>query len=97
VPAVAQDEVKAEFWKIFDDIDAPPGQEAVDVARGRIASFEKRYGTIYPVAVKCLTTDVAGLTVCLRFPGSASPPLQLHRAHLRRDQTPGEGHRSAAR
>ena len=46
----------------------PAGQDAVDVARGRIAAFEKRYGTEYPAAVKCLTTDVASLTVYLRFP-----------------------------
>jgi transposase-like protein len=68
VPNVAQAEVKAEFWKIFDDIDAPAGQEAVDVARGRIAAFEKRYASMYPAAVKCLGTDVASLTVYLRFP-----------------------------
>jgi transposase-like protein len=68
VPKVAQAEVKAEFWKIFDDIDAPAGQEAVDVARGRIAAFEKRYASMYPAAVKCLGTDVASLTVYLRFP-----------------------------
>jgi len=68
VPKVAQSEVKAEFWKIFDDIDVPAGQEAVDMVRGRIASFEKRYASVYPAAVKCLTTDVASLTVYLRFP-----------------------------
>jgi putative transposase len=68
VPKAAQPEVKAEFWKIFDDIDAQPGQDAVNVARGRIATFEKRYGTLYPAAVKCLTTDVSSLTVYLRFP-----------------------------
>jgi transposase-like protein len=68
VPTAAQAEVKAEFWKIFDDIEAGAGQEAVDVARARIASFERRYGTVYPAAVKCLTTDVASLTVYLRFP-----------------------------
>ncbi|MGH9054432.1 MAG: IS256 family transposase [Acidimicrobiales bacterium] len=68
VPKAAQTEVKAEFWKLFDDIDAPAGQEAVDVVRGRICAFEKHYGTEYPAAVKCLTTDVASLTVYLRFP-----------------------------
>jgi len=68
VPKGAQAEVKAEFWKIFDDIEAEPGQAAVDVARGRIAAFEKHYGTTYPAAVKCLTADVASLTVYLRFP-----------------------------
>jgi putative transposase len=68
VSKVAQAEVKAEFWKIFDDIDAPAGQVAVDVARARIAAFEKRYASMYPAAVKCLSTDVASLTVYLRFP-----------------------------
>jgi len=66
VPTVAQAEVKAELWKIFDDIEAEPGQAAV--ASGRIAAFEKRYSTTYPAAVKCLTADVASLTVYLRFP-----------------------------
>ena len=68
MPIAAQGEVKAEYWKIFDEIDAEAGQAAVDVVRGRIAAFEKRYGTTYPAAVKCLTTDVASLTVYLRFP-----------------------------
>jgi putative transposase len=68
VPKSAQAEVKEEFWKIFDDIDAPAGQEAVDVARTRIAAFEKRYASEYPAAVKCMSTDVASLTVYLRFP-----------------------------
>ena len=68
VPMAAQTEVKAEYWKLFDDIDADPGQAAVGVVRGRIRVFEKRYGTTYPAAVKCLTTDVASLTVYLRFP-----------------------------
>ena len=68
VPKSAQSEVKAEYWKIFDDIDVPAGQEAVDMVRGRIASFEKRYASVYPAAVKCRTTDVASLTVYLRFP-----------------------------
>lgn len=68
VPKAAQAEVKAEYWKLFDDVDAPAGQEAVDVARGRIERFAARYGTTYPAAVKCLTTDVASLTVYLRFP-----------------------------
>ena len=44
VPTVAQAELRAEFWKIFDDIEAEPGQAAVAVASGRIAAFEKRAG-----------------------------------------------------
>jgi putative transposase len=34
VPKHAQDEVKAAFWQIFDDLTAPPGQAAVDEATG---------------------------------------------------------------
>jgi len=67
VPKSAQAEVKAEYWKIFD-IDAAPGQKAVDEARRRIARFEQRYESEYPAAVKCLTTEVDSLTVYLRFP-----------------------------
>jgi hypothetical protein len=50
VPEVAQPELKAEFSKIFDDIDALVGQEAVDVARGRMAAFENRDGIACPFA-----------------------------------------------
>jgi len=67
VPKSAQAEVKAEYWKIFD-IDATPGQSAVDEARRRIARFEQHYESEYPAAVKCLTTEVDSLTVYLRFP-----------------------------
>ena len=68
VPVSAQAEVKSEYWKIFDDIETDPGEKAVKVARGRIAAFEKKYGTLYPSAVRCLTSDVESLTVHLRFP-----------------------------
>jgi len=67
VPKAAQAEVKAEYWKIFD-IDATPGQSAVDEARRRIARFEQHYESEYPAAVKCLVTEVDSLTVYLRFP-----------------------------
>ena len=68
VPAGAQAEVKAGFWKLFDDIGHEPGQAAVNEARRRIALFEKRYTSVYPAAVKCLLDDVESLTVYLRFP-----------------------------
>ncbi|MGH9030049.1 MAG: IS256 family transposase [Acidimicrobiales bacterium] len=67
VPKGAQAEVKAEYWKIFD-IDAEPGQAAVEMARRRIAAFAKRYETAYPAAVRCLLADSESLTVYLRFP-----------------------------
>jgi transposase-like protein len=68
VPAGAQAEVKAAYWKLFDDIGAEPGEDAVAEVRRRIAAFEKHYGTAYPAAVKCLLADVESLTVYLRFP-----------------------------
>jgi transposase-like protein len=68
VPASAQAEVKADFWRIFDDIDAPPGDRAVSVARARIEAFDKRYRRQFPSAVECLMTDVESLTTYLRFP-----------------------------
>ncbi len=68
VPAGAQAELKAAFWKIFDDIDEGPGERAVAVARSRIAAFDKRYRRQFPSAVECLTADVESLTTYLRFP-----------------------------
>ena len=67
VPKEHQGEVKAAYWAIFD-IDAEPGQDAVDEARTRISAFAARYETTFPAAVKCLTTTVESLTVYLRFP-----------------------------
>jgi transposase-like protein len=43
VPTHAQAEVKAAFWQIFDDIDQPPGQAAVDEAVRRATAFTDRY------------------------------------------------------
>ena len=60
--------VKAAFWQIFDDLDQPPGQAAVDEANRRAEAFADRYGRRYPAAVACLTSTLAELTVHLRFP-----------------------------
>jgi putative transposase len=68
VPTHAQDEVKAAFWQIFDDITADPGQPAVAEARRRAAAFAKRYRDRYPAAVACLTDSLPELTCFLRFP-----------------------------
>jgi transposase-like protein len=51
-----QVEVKAAFWQIFDDLDQPPGQAAVDEANRRAEAFADRYGRRYPAAVACLTS-----------------------------------------
>jgi putative transposase len=68
VPAHAQEEVKACFWQIFDDIDAPPGEQAVAQARQRAHAFADRYQRAYPSAVDCLLSTLPELTCYLRFP-----------------------------
>ena len=68
VPVEHQGEVKAEFWKIFDGIEEPPGDSAVALARNRAVAFERRYGRLFPAAVECLMADFANLTTYLRFP-----------------------------
>lgn len=68
VSAQDQDEVKADFWAIFDVGDAAPGDEAVGVARRQAGDFAAKWGARYPAAVACVTDDVAHLTMFLRFP-----------------------------
>ena len=68
VSAHAQAEVKADFWAIFDVDDAEPGEEAVAVAHRQAAEFAARWNSRYPAAVRCVTDDLASLTVHLRFP-----------------------------
>jgi len=65
-----QAEVKDSFWKIFDTegLTTPPGPKLVEIIDARISEMAARYGTAYPSAMKCLTTDAAGLTAYLRFP-----------------------------
>ena len=68
VPIHAQAEVKAAYWQIFDDIELPPGQAAVEEATRRAVAFTARYERTYPAAVACLTSTLPELTVHLRFP-----------------------------
>jgi transposase-like protein len=70
VPAGMQAEVKDSFWKIFDTegLTTPPGPKLVEIIDARISEMAARYGTAYPSAMKCLTTDAQGLTAYLRFP-----------------------------
>ena len=68
VPAHAQAKVKAEFWKIFDDIDADPGTAAQAVARSRAKAFAAKWRKLYPAAVDCLEDDFEHLITYLRFP-----------------------------
>jgi putative transposase len=68
VSAPDQDAVKADFWAIFDGIDASPGQLAVAEAHHRAAEFEQRWAGRYPSAVACVTSTLPELTTHLRFP-----------------------------
>ncbi|MEW6477651.1 MAG: IS256 family transposase [Actinomycetota bacterium] len=68
VPVADQAEVKAEFWKIFDDLDADPGEAAIAAARARVATFTARYEKRFPAAVACLHDDLPSLLTHLRFP-----------------------------
>lgn len=68
VPRTNQAEVKAAFWKLFEDVKSEPGQKAVDEVRRRIDTFAEHYQRLYPSAVKCLLSDVESLTAYLRFP-----------------------------
>jgi hypothetical protein len=68
--------VKAAYWEIFDDIDQPPGQAAVDQATRRAQRFAARYQGVYPAAVACLTSTLEELTVHLRFPREHWPRIR---------------------
>jgi transposase-like protein len=68
VSAHDQDEVKADFWAIFDVGDAEPGEAAVAVAQRQAAQFAAKWNSRYPSAVACVTDDLASLTMHLRFP-----------------------------
>jgi putative transposase len=76
VSAADQDAVKADFWSIFDDIDAAPGEPAVAQARRRAAQFEQRWVGRYPSAVACVTSTLPELTVHLRFPREHWPRIR---------------------
>ena len=68
VPAHAQAQVKTEYWKIFDDLDAEPGTAAQAEARNRARAFASRWRRLYPAAVDCLEDDFEHLVTYLRFP-----------------------------
>jgi putative transposase len=68
VPVHAQGEVKAEFWRIFDGIEAEPGAPAVREARKRAKAFATKWRRLFPSAVDCLEDDFEHLITYLRFP-----------------------------
>jgi putative transposase len=61
-------EAHADYWAIFDVGDAQPGDQAVAVARAQAEAFAAKWRKRYPSAVACVTSDLASLTVHLRFP-----------------------------
>lgn len=69
VPAHAQAQIKTEYWRIFDDLDAEVGAiSAQAVARGRARAFASKWRQLYPAAVDCLEADFEHLITYLRFP-----------------------------
>jgi transposase-like protein len=68
VSAADADLVKADYWRIFDDLPAEPGQAALAQARRRAEAFAAAWGQRYPRAVACVTDSFAELTTHLRFP-----------------------------
>jgi putative transposase len=67
VPAHAQDEVKRDYWAIFDHIQAQ-GEAAVAEARRRAARFIAKWKPLYPAAVACVADNLDALVAHLRFP-----------------------------
>jgi putative transposase len=68
VSAPDQAAVKADYWQIFDDLHAEPGEPAVAEARRRAEAFAARWGARSPGAVACVLDTLPELTTHLRFP-----------------------------
>ena len=68
VPRHSQDEVKRDYWAIFNRITQPAGPKAVSEARRRAKAFCTKWRKLYPSAVACLEEDLDALVVHLRFP-----------------------------
>lgn len=68
VPTHVQGEVKAEFWKIFNDVDEAPGTAALAEVRRRAKRFATKWRPLYPAAVECFEDDFEHLVTYLRFP-----------------------------
>jgi putative transposase len=60
--------VKADYWAMFDDIDAAPGTAAQAEARRRAKRFCAKWRKLFPSAVECLEDDFEHLITYLRFP-----------------------------
>jgi transposase-like protein len=99
VPAHAQDQVKRDYWAVFDQIEQE-GEAAIAEARRRAGRFITKWRPLYPAAVACVADNLDALVVHLGFPAEHRKRirhLQSDRADLRGDPPPGQGHRPAAR
>jgi putative transposase len=67
VPTHAQDQVKRDYWAIFDHIEQD-GQAAVAEGRRRAKRFIAKWQPRYPAAVACVADNLDALLVHLRFP-----------------------------
>jgi putative transposase len=67
VPSHAQDQVKRDYWAVFDDVEAD-GEAAVSQARRRAKRFVAKRQPRYPAAVACVASNLDALVVHLRFP-----------------------------
>lgn len=60
--------MKADFWGIWDEIEAAPGEEAMAEATRRAKAFSAKWAKLFPAAVECLNDGFEHLTTYLRFP-----------------------------
>ena len=67
VPTHAQDQVKRDYWAIFDQIEQD-GEAAVAEARRRAKGFITKWRPLYPSAVACVADNLDALVVHLLFP-----------------------------
>jgi len=67
VPLHAQDEVKRDYWAVFDGIEGE-GKQAEAEARKRAERFVVKWEALYPSAVACVAGNLDALVVHLRFP-----------------------------
>ena len=67
VPSHAQDQVKGDYWAIFDQIQHD-GEAAVAEGRQRAKRFIDKWKPLYPSAVACVADNLDALLVHLLFP-----------------------------
>jgi transposase-like protein len=70
VPTHAQDQVKGDYWAVFDNIEQD-GQAAVAEARRRAKRFIAKWQPLYPSAVACVADNLDALVVHLLFPAGS--------------------------